>query len=199
MKNKFCVLYVDKEARLNISKYPNIKKHLDKFKKVITSDFWPYWLHRARDQRFFEWEKIMSLRKTSIPYMTYTDFPCYVSQTYFIIKPENINMKYLTWLLNSKVIYFWLYHKWKKQWEQLQIDKWPLLEIPIIYDESKKDKLIELVDQMFLAQKKLKEVEFEDDKKVIEKQIEIIDGKINDLVFELYGLNEEERNVVLGN
>jgi len=57
--------------------------------------------------------------------------------------------------------------------------------------------MIELVDQMLLAQKRLKEAEFEDDKKVIEKQIEIIDGKIDELVFDLYGLSEEERNVVL--
>jgi hypothetical protein len=39
---------------------------------------------------------------------------------------------------------------------------------------------------MFLAQKKLKEAEFEDNKKVIEKQIEIIDGKIDELVYQLY-------------
>jgi len=51
---------------------------------------------------------------------------------------------------------------------------------------------------MIVAQKKFKETEFEDDKKVIAKQIEIIDGKIDNLVFDLYGLNEEERRVVLG-
>jgi len=72
-----------------------------------------------------------------------------------------------------------------------------LLEIPIVYDESKKDKLIELVDQMLFAQKKLRQVEFEDDKKVIAKQIEIIDDKIDNLVFDLYGLSEEERRVIL--
>ena len=64
--------------------------------KVITSDFKPYGLHRAREQRFFEGEKIISLRKTSEPYFTYTNFPCYVTQTYFIIKPEDINLKFLT-------------------------------------------------------------------------------------------------------
>ena len=51
---------------------------------------------------------------------------------------------------------------------------------------------------MLLAQKKLREVEFDDDKKVIQKQIEIIDGKIDNLVFDLYGLSEEEVRVVEG-
>jgi len=73
-----------------------------------------------------------------------------------------------------------------------------LLEIPIFYDENKKNQIIELVDQMILAQKKLKEAEFDDDKKVIQKQIEIIDGKIDNLVFDLYGLSEEEVRVVEG-
>jgi spore coat polysaccharide biosynthesis predicted glycosyltransferase SpsG len=51
---------------------------------------------------------------------------------------------------------------------------------------------------MLLSQSRLREVEFDDDKKVIEKQIEIIDVKIDGLVFDLYGLSEEERKAVLG-
>jgi len=51
---------------------------------------------------------------------------------------------------------------------------------------------------MLLAQKRLREVEFEDDKKVIEKQIEIIDKKIDEMVYELYGLTKEEIEVVEG-
>jgi len=50
---------------------------------------------------------------------------------------------------------------------------------------------------MLLAQKRFREAEFEDDKRIIEKQIEIIDGKIDEIVFDLYGLSEEERKVVL--
>jgi adenine-specific DNA-methyltransferase len=107
-KNKLWVIYSDMNVRKNIKKYPNIKNHLDKFKKIITSDFAPYGLHRAREQQFFEGTKIISLRKTSKPYFTYTEFPCYVSQTYFVIKPGDIDLKYLTAILNSKLIYFWL-------------------------------------------------------------------------------------------
>jgi len=199
-KNKLRLIYTDSSFKNSNSMdlYPNLKKHLDKFKDVITSDNKPYGLHRAREERFFKGEKIIVQRKCpEKPIFTYSDFECYVSATFYLIKTERFDMKYLTWILNSNLTKFWLKNKWKMQWRNFQIDKWPLLEIPIVYDESKKDKLIELVDQMIVAQKKFKETEFEDDKKVIAKQIEIIDGKIDELVFDLYGLSEDEKKVVL--
>jgi len=52
-KNSLWVIYSDINVRKKIKDYPNIKAHLDKFKKVITSDFAPYGLHRAREQSFF--------------------------------------------------------------------------------------------------------------------------------------------------
>ena len=88
--------------------------------------------------------KINCLRKTLKPNFTHTDFPCYVTQSYNIIKPQNINLKYLTGILNSSLIYFWLYHKGKKQGEQLQIDSGPLLKLPLI--SNKNSEIIKEVD-----------------------------------------------------
>jgi hypothetical protein len=80
----------------------------------------------------------------------------------------------------------------------VDIGVWVFREFPIpTASEPEQQAIIELVDQILVAQKKLKEAEFEDDKKVIERQIEIINGKIDDLVFDLYGLSEEERKIVL--
>ena len=89
-------------------------------------------MHRARNKYFFQDEKIISLRKCAKPTFTYTDFDCYVSQTYFIIKTERLNQKYLTALLNSKLVAFWLKHKGKMQGFQYQVDKGPLVEIPLM-------------------------------------------------------------------
>ena len=197
-ENNYWIIYSNLEVRKNINNFPNIKKHLDKFKNIITSDFAPYGLHRSRDQKFFEGEKIISLRKTSKPCFTYTDFPCYVSQTYFIIKINRIDLKYLTGILNSKVINFWLYHKGKKQGDQLQIDKEPLLEIPIFKTNDKNihDKLISLVDQMLDAQKLYHNAKTENDKKLYKQKIDLIDKDIDRLVYGLYGLTEEEIKIV---
>lgn len=204
-KNKLWVIYSDMNVRKNIKEYPHIKEHLDKFKKIITSDFAPYGLHRARDQRFFEGEKIVSLRKTSKPCLTYTNFPCYVSQTYFIIKPENFDLKYLTGILNSELINFWLYHKGKKQGEQLQIDKAPLLEIPIYKtddnnkeEKAVKEEIIKNVDSIIELNKKLLNVRLDAEKDLFEKQIAACETRINEFVYKLYGITTDEKEVMEG-
>jgi adenine-specific DNA-methyltransferase len=202
-KNQFWVIYSDIKIRQSISEYPNIKVHLDRFKSVITSDFAPYGLHRAREQNLFEGEKIISLRKTTEPCFTFTDFPCYVSQTYFIIKPKDIDLMYLTGLLNSKLIYFWLKHKGKKQGEQLQIDKAPLLEIPIhkptLNDkgEQKLEKeVIQSVDAIIELSKKLEFIKLDSEKQLINKQIKANEDKINEIIYKLYGLTEQDTMVI---
>ena len=96
-----------KDTRL-MDKFPKLKKHLDKYVSVITSDNKPYGLHRARKQEFFDGEKIVSLRKCKIPTFSYINEPSYVTAEWYVIKTERINMKYLTCLLNSKIIKFWL-------------------------------------------------------------------------------------------
>lgn len=196
--NKYFVIYTDKEARENIKKYPNIKAHLDKFKKIITSDFKPYGLHRARDKKFFEGEKIISLRKTSVPTFTFTDFPCYVSQTYFVIKPENKNLKYLTGLLNSKVVHFWLYYKGKKQGDQLQIDKAPLLEIPLMDANNKNDEyiVVKSVDKIINLLKTKSSVKTDQEKKLIDMQIDVEEKRINEIFYRIYGLSEDDIRVI---
>src|SRR5690606_29313848 len=61
--NKLWVIYTDSKFKneSEILPYPNLKNHLDQFRKIITSDNWPYGLHRARDEKFFQGEKIISL------------------------------------------------------------------------------------------------------------------------------------------
>lgn len=138
-ENKLWVIYTDSKFKneSEILPYPNIKSHLDQFRMIITSDNWPYGLHRAREEKFFQGEKIISLRKCSDrPTFTFTDFDTYVSQTYFVIKSGRISQKYLTGLLNSKLIEFWLRYKGKMQGFNFQVDKGPLLEIPIYKPEN---------------------------------------------------------------
>jgi len=117
-KNIFWIIYADKKVRNNISKYPGIKKHLDKFAPILTSAFRPYGLHRPRKENLFKnGLRILSVRKTRKPIFPLVDFNCYVSRAFLIIKPKYWNESefYLLGLLNSKIIHFWLYHKGKKQ------------------------------------------------------------------------------------
>ena len=124
------------------------KEHLDKFKHIITSDNKPYGLHRTREQHLFEGEKIFALRKCpKEPHFTYTDFDCYVSRAFLIIQSKRINLKYITGLLNSKLIAFWLRKKGKMQGNNYQLDKDPLLDIPIYKPlDTEVNEIAELVD-----------------------------------------------------
>ncbi|EAI4298849.1 class I SAM-dependent DNA methyltransferase [Campylobacter lari] len=175
----------------SMDNYPNLKKHLDKFKKVITSDNKPYGLHRARDEKFFTGSpRIVALRKcVNEPKFSYVDFDCYVSATFYVIKTQRIDTKYLVAILNSKLMMFWLKHKGKMQGNNYQIDKEPLLNIPIVDINSKNEKLsnelISLVDEILVLK--------EQDKNANTKTQE---DKINSIVYKLYNLNEEEIKII---
>ncbi|MCE7103114.1 Eco57I restriction-modification methylase domain-containing protein [Campylobacter coli] len=191
--NYFWVIYTNSSFKNpnSMDNYPNLKKHLDKFKKVITSDNKPYGLHRARDEKFFTGSpRIVALRKcVGEPKFSYVDFDCYVSATFYVIKTQRINVKYLTAILNSKLIAFWLKHKGKMQGNNYQIDKEPLLNIPIVTINSKNQKIadefINLVDEILKAK--------EQDKNANTQELE---NKINSLVYKLYNLTEEEIKII---
>ena len=199
--NKEWVIYTGSTFK-NINemkKYPNIKKHLDKFKKVITSDNAPYGLHRARKESFFNGEKIIAVRKcVDRPIFSYVDFNSYLSATFYVIKPANIDLKYLTGILNSKLIAFWLKNKGKMQGSNYQVDKEPLLNIPIVNtkDEKVKSKLVKLVDNIIAINKKLVGENNPNTKEILERQVRALDGEIDKLVYKLYNLIEDDIRIL---
>jgi type I restriction-modification system DNA methylase subunit len=156
-QNKLWVIYTDSSFNNSetVAPYPNIKEHLDRFQEVITSSNKPYGLHRAREERFFKNDKIISLRKCVRPTFTFTDFDCYVSQTYFSIQTERLNLKYLTGLLNSDLIAFWLKYQGKMQGDLYQVDKGPLMNLPILEpSEEKQNEVANLVTQIIEGKQK---------------------------------------------
>ena len=199
-KNKYWVIYTNSEFKNvnQIHKLPNIKKHLDKFIKIITSDNAPYGLHRSRVEGFFKGEKIVSLRKCTKPSFSFVEFDSYVSQTYFLIKSNRINKKYLTGLLNSNLIAYWLRNKGKMQGSNYQIDKEPILEIPIYNPTETRihDQIITHVDQLLQLNKDLQTANLETKKQQIKQKIEYNEDKINYLVYQLYNLTDEEIKII---
>ena len=197
-KNQFWVIYTSSKFKnpSEIKPYPNIKNHLDKFKKVITTDFKPYGIHRTRVEDFFKGEKIISIRKTKYPSFSFVEIDSYVNQVYYLIKTNKINMRFLTGLLNSKLMYFWLYHQGKRQGEQLQIDKAPLVQIPIIKKED--ERVIKNVDLLIELTKKLESVNLEREKEIIRKQINALERQNDEIIYKLYGLANEEIKIIEG-
>ena len=184
------VIYTDSTFRdkKKIELYPNVKAHLDQFRTVITSDNRPYGLHRARNEYFFKDEKVVSVRKCQNPTFTYVDFDSYVSAAFYVIKTEKVNQKYLTGLLNSRLVAFWLKHRGKMQGTNYQVDKQPLLGLPLIVPPSHQQTDISaLVDEILAA----KRIDLSADTSDFEEEIDW-------QVFKLYGLTDEEIALVAG-
>lgn len=147
------IIYISKSNYLNDA--PNLVAHLEKFKPIMEArrenlngrlEF--FHLHWPRDQYFFrKAPKILSVRKCARPTFIYTEEEAYVMMSFNVIKTNRINMKYLVGLLNSKLMEFWLRYKGKMQGNQFQVDKAPLLELPI-YNPSNPETCITLVNMI---------------------------------------------------
>ena len=165
-----------------MNEYPKLKKHLDFYVDVITSDNRPYGLHRARKQEFFEEPTIVSLRKCSIPQFSYVAEPAYVTAEWYLIKTSKVSMKYLTCLLNSTLIKFWLLKMGKMQGSIYQVDKEPLVNIPILIPDKKTENILsECCDKIY----KVKENDKSADISEIEKMVD-------DVVYSAYALTRDE-------
>lgn len=182
----------------SMDSYPHLKAHLDKFKDVISSDNKPYGLHRARVESFFIGEKIVALRKCAgKPVFAYANGLNYMSATFYVIKTNRVNMKYLTGLLNSKLIEFWLKNKGKMQGANYQLDKEPLQQIPIAVPAVNIQKLIAtLVDYIILiCSTKDSLSELVSNETIASFFEKIIDGCVYELYFEEH-MKEQEINII---
>ena len=138
--------------------------------------------------------KIISVGITAYPKFMYSTEAFYGSRALFFIRVADIDLKYITGILNSKLIAFWLYNRGKKQGEQLQVDKKPLMNIPILKttDVKIENKLVSLVEKMLDIKKKEAELRDEQSKTIYTRQALVIDKEIDALVYSLYGLTGQE-------
>ena len=67
-----------------------------------------------------------------------------------------------------------------------------------IKEKAQHDKLVSLVDNMLDRQTKYYDVRMERNKELYEQQIKIVDGQIDGLVYDLYGLTEKEIKIIEG-
>jgi hypothetical protein len=58
------------------------------------------------------------------------------------------------------------------------------------------DKLIALVEKMLELQRKYHDARMDRDKEIYERQIKMVDAQIDRLVYDLYGLTEEEIEII---
>jgi len=124
-----------------------------------------------------------------------------------IVKPYNEDQaKYLLGILNSSLIAYYfrkMYNRQDKTFPEIRIYELRSLPIRTIdfsssEEKTQHDKLVALEDNMLELQKKYHEARMDLDKELYERQIKIVDAQIDGLVYDLYGLAEEEVKVVEG-
>jgi len=118
-----------------------------------------------------------------------------------------VSMKYVCGLLNSKLVSFiypFLSNKMIAQgFPRLSVGDLrklpvPVLELENIEDKKTHDKLVSLVDRMLTLNKELPQAKTPQSRTQLERQIAHTDNEIDRLVYELYGLSEEEIEIVEG-
>ncbi|EIL2848447.1 Eco57I restriction-modification methylase domain-containing protein, partial [Campylobacter coli] len=123
--DKYLIYLSNKNYSGNLDDLPNLKQHFQKYKEILKESKIKYktpnkpyfYLHREREEKFFKKgeEKIISQVRCIEPIFVYSNENFYGSRALFFIQTCRINLKYLTGVLNSKLIAFWLKHKGKIQ------------------------------------------------------------------------------------
>ena len=114
------------------------------------------------------------------------------------------SLHYLQGILSSRLLDFYLYQVsspfrggyWsygKRFIEQLPIR---IINFDLKQDKDKHDCMVSLVEQMLLLDQKLGSAKSPIEKNVTQKQMEIVDRQINQLVYELYEVTDEEIEIV---
>jgi type I restriction-modification system DNA methylase subunit len=159
---------------------------------------------KPKETFWFEGERILLRRLVNRQQRLMS---CLADQTFitnknlYSIISKSVNGKIMLALLNSKLLSF-LYIK---QVTQAAKDDFPqvtikdILSLPFPQEEVIKayhDKIVSLVESMLAFHKSLASAQSPHEKERLERQIKSTDMGIDKLVYELYGLNEEEIKIV---
>ncbi len=191
--------------------YPAIFKHLLQFKDELMNrnkseigiryEWYALQRYGSHSLSEFEKPKIMYLVFQVKPVFTFdNDGIYYPNNAIWIIPRKDL---YLLGILNSKVGWFLIANSCTQIQNGYQLIFSYLGKIPIYVpdfddpaDATRHDRMVALVTQMLDLHKRLHDTPLEHEKTVIQRQIEATDRQIDDLVYDLYGLTQEERKIV---
>jgi hypothetical protein len=167
------------------------------------------WLSEPRYSASYDKEKII-IRQTGDSLIATYDNDKFIvrDNLYTIVNIPNINisLKYILGIINSSFLN-WYYQNVinNEKGEALaQVKRGHIATLPIPSldfqksDKDKHDKLVSYVEQMLLLKKKEQTEKLPPAKSIILRQINTLEKQIDCLVYELYGLTEEEIRIVEG-
>lgn len=187
----FKILLINRNVRTgrySLSDYSDfLKGQIDIPYVMIKSSFKRgkyYLISYARDKYVFEVPKIICPQRSPINTFGYTEKPWYgASDVYYIVAKEEqrVNLKFLLAILNSKLIYFWLYNKGQRKGEILQLFKDPLSEIPVVSTLASNERIISTLSDYIIYLKK-----HEQEKAYIDNMSLYFERLVDICIYELY-------------
>jgi len=201
------------------SKFISTKKLSPEYKKILRrSDFSRYQTHWGGEYVWYAPDKMKAHRKTARPgtperfesskimvldiakkiVANIDEEKYYVKDALLFLRKDQFDLKYTLGILNS----FLMSYYYAKTFTTLSVAKNAILTLPICTvdfsnpsERKLHDNLISLVNVLLLLNKKVKVVKGSE-KEQIQRQIEKADREIDDLVYKLYSITEEERKLI---
>ncbi len=187
--------------------YPAIANHLEQFKTAAQKryDQGEYWWELRSCDYYDEFlkPKIVWGNLSIVSPFTYD------TQSLYLCAPAcffNTNDRYVLGCINSRLLWWYLVGIAAGraggfiEAKPMYVEKLPIKKIETS-DRTQivlRDKIISLVDNMLETKKQLSESKTDRDKNFFSSKCESLDKQIDECVYELYGLNEEERKMVEG-
>ncbi len=206
---------------VDIKKYPAIEKHLLSFKKQLTPKpaDWKGSEWHGRKPGVYKWYEIQDTvdyyeefekPKIMLPDMAVRgnftldqDGRYYSANTTYIIGSDD---KYLLGILNSVLMTFFYKHSFATyrggylRFFAQYLEKLPIRTIGFNNPSEKAvhDKIVSLVDRMLNLYKKKTALPPSAEREKIEREIAVTDEKIDEIVYGLYGITDEEKKIIMG-
>ncbi len=191
------------KSPLNKTYLPELKgKNVFRFESVPSGDFVSYgnWLAESRQPKYFLNPKI-ALRKVLGKKLhgTFLPNPVILDQSLYVMistSNDEDHLKFLlgillssvgAWYLRTKFAIYDTLYPW---YTRKQLASFPI--------KGENPCLVELVEKMLVLMPKLREATSESEKAALQNAITTTDAEIDRLVYELYGLTEEEIKIVEG-
>lgn len=194
---------------IDMARYPSVLDYLRQYKDRL--------INRATKQKWYELQQPQYNYKEYLdnpkiifpdiavkPRFTIDDNGYYGANTVYFIP---LNDRYLLGLLNSNLGYFYFriacaglegkretYLRFFGQY----LEEFPVRPIDSSdnQDVACHERIVSLVDQMLSLHKQLQEARTPHEKTALQRQIDATDKQIDQLVYDLYELTEDERNIV---
>ncbi|MBN2261158.1 MAG: Eco57I restriction-modification methylase domain-containing protein [Clostridiales bacterium] len=170
------ILYIDEYTELDESSVEY--QYLKQFKEILLSRReiqnglrkW-YALQWPRNKNIFETSKIVVPHRSNCNKFALSKNDFYASADVYYIVPrtEIFKLEIIVSILNSKLMYFWLYNNGKKKGSMLELYSTPLKRIPISYSD------LDVLDELMKVKTDMNNFD-----------------KINDLIYKLYSLSLDE-------